>query len=58
LTAVQVGPATTEGAYRLQPVHLTAASGLAVHLMIRRAVADSVRRLPLVILGGRACRTA
>ena len=53
LATVQVGPVTTDGAYRLTPVHLTATSGLAVDLMLRRAIADSVRRLPLVvILGG------
>ena len=53
LATVHVGSATTEGAYRLTPAHLTATSGLAVDLMLRRAIADSARRLPLVvILGG------
>ena len=39
--------------YVLTPVRVTATSGLAVDLMLRRAVADSVGKLPLaVVLGG------
>lgn len=53
LATVQIGPVTTDAAYRLTPVHLGATSGLGIDLMLRRAIADSVRRLPLVvILGG------
>ena len=44
---------TVSGGYRLTSTRVTAASGLAVDLTVRRAIADSARRLPLaVILGG------
>jgi dienelactone hydrolase len=42
-----------ERGYEVRPVRLTATSGLAVELTMRRAVEDSAGRLPLVvILGG------
>jgi hypothetical protein len=42
-----------DGESELRTAHLTAASGLAVDVTVRRAVCDSGRRLPLVlILGG------
>lgn len=47
------GPTAVEGAYLLTPVRLVAKGGLAVNLVVRRARADSGRRLPLaIILGG------
>jgi dienelactone hydrolase len=47
------GPTSTENGYLLTPVRVTAASGLTVDLVIRRAEGDSGRTLPLaVILGG------
>ena len=44
--------ATLDDGYELQLVRLVASSGLEVDLMVRRAVADSARRLPLVVLLG------
>lgn len=42
-----------DGGYSLTPVRITARSGLTVDLVVRRAIADSGRLLPLaVILGG------
>ena len=42
-----------DGGYSLTPVRVTATSGLAVDLAVRRPAADSARRLPVVvILGG------
>jgi hypothetical protein len=42
-----------EGGYRLSPVRITATSGLAVDLVIRRSLSDSGCTLPLaVVLGG------
>jgi dienelactone hydrolase len=53
LAAVAESPRTFDRGYELKTVRLTAASGLAVDLTIRRARADSGGRLPLVvILGG------
>ena len=53
LASVAESPRTFDRGYELQTVRLTAASGLAVDLTIRRARADSRGRLPLVvILGG------
>ena len=55
LSGVVESDVTLEGGYELQPVRLVASSGLVVDLMVRRAVADSARRLPLVVLlGGHA----
>jgi hypothetical protein len=55
LISVVESSATLDDGYELQPVRLVASSGLAVDLMVRRAVADSARRLPLVVLlGGHA----
>lgn len=52
-TVTQAQPVVEDG-YQLTSVRLTATSGLALELMVRRAVADSAAtRLPLaVILGG------
>ena len=53
LARVEEGEVTVEEGYRLQPVRIVASSGLAVDMMLKRAVADSGRRLPLVVvLGG------
>lgn len=53
LATVAEGESTVSGGYRLTSVRVTATSGLAVDLTVRRAIADSTRRLPLaVILGG------
>jgi hypothetical protein len=53
LARVVEGAATLDDGYRLQPVRLVAASGLTVELTLKRAVADTGRRLPLaVVLGG------
>ena len=53
LASVTEGATITDSAYVLTPVRVTAASGLAVDLMLRRPRADSGRQLPLaVILGG------
>lgn len=52
---VQATPSapTVENGYVYTPAHLVAKSGLAVDLVVRRAVEDSGRTLPLaVILGG------
>jgi len=47
------GRTSIEAGYALTPTRLIATSGLAVELVVRRAVADSGRRLPLaIILGG------
>lgn len=47
------GPDVIDGDYVLSPVRLTARSGLAVDLVVRRALADSGRRLPVaLVLGG------
>ena len=47
------GPTSIEAGYALIPTRLLATSGLAVELVVRRAVADSGRQLPLaIILGG------
>ena len=45
-------PVVVEGGSALTPVRLVATSGLAVELVVRRAVADSGRLLPLVIILG------
>jgi dienelactone hydrolase len=53
LAAVVEGMPSVEDGFVLTPVRLTATSGLAVELVVRRAVADRGRTLPLaVILGG------
>jgi hypothetical protein len=53
LASVTEGEPVLDDAAELTPVRLTARSGLTVELMVRRAVADSSRRLPVaVILGG------
>lgn len=53
LAHVVVGGETVEEGYGIQPVRLVASSGLAVDLTLKRALADSGRRLPLVVvLGG------
>lgn len=53
LARVVESPPIADGAWVLTPVRLTATSGLTVDLTVRRALGDSGRRLPLVvILGG------
>ena len=53
IDSVVRGAAVAEGGYELTPVRLVATSGLAVDLVVRRAIADSGRLLPLaIILGG------
>jgi len=53
LASVTQGETTVERGFALTPAHLTATSGIALDVVIRRAVADSGRKLPLaVILGG------
>ena len=53
LAAAAAESTSVEHGFLLTPVHIIATSGLAVDLVLRRAVADSARRLPLaVILGG------
>jgi predicted alpha/beta hydrolase len=53
IASVAHGTSSIENGYRLTPIRLTATSGLTVDLLLRRAVDDSGRRLPLaVILGG------
>ncbi|HET9005015.1 MAG TPA: hypothetical protein VFN39_13510, partial [Gemmatimonadaceae bacterium] len=53
LARVAEGASSIEEGFVLTPVRVTATSGLAVDLVVRRAVADSGRTLPLaVILGG------
>ena len=53
LASVVEGETTVEGGFALTPAHITAMSGLALDLVVRRAIADSGRTLPLaVILGG------
>ena len=53
LASVVAGETTIEDGFALTPAHLTAKSGLALDLVVRRAIVDSGRTLPLaVILGG------
>ncbi len=53
IDSVVRGAAVVNAGYELTPTRLVATSGLAVELVVRRAVADSGRNLPLaVILGG------
>jgi dienelactone hydrolase len=53
LAAVAESTPSLDDGYEVRQVRLTATSGLAVELTTRRAVRDSTRRLPLVvILGG------
>jgi hypothetical protein len=53
LERVVTSPETVEAGYVFTPVRLIAKSGLAVDLVVRRAVSDSGKTLPLaVILGG------
>lgn len=53
LASVVEGETTIEYGFALTPAHLTAKSGLALDLVVRRAIVDSGRTLPLaVILGG------
>lgn len=53
IVSVDVSRPTVEGGFELSPVRVTASSGLSVDMVVRRAVADSGRALPLaIILGG------
>ena len=53
LASVVEGETTIEYGFALTPAHVTAKSGLALDLVVRRAIVDSGRTLPLaVILGG------
>lgn len=53
IAQVTTSPETIENGYVYTPARLTAASGLAVDVVVRRAVTDSGQTLPLaVILGG------
>lgn len=53
LATATPGPVDTTNGFVLTPVRLVAASGLTVDLVVRRAIADSGRLLPLaMILGG------
>jgi hypothetical protein len=53
IASVSVGRTAVEGEFDLSPVRVTASSGLAVDMVVRRAVGDSGRVLPLaIILGG------
>ncbi len=53
IASATVGVTAREGAYELTPGRVIATSGLAVDFVVRRAIADSGKRLPLVvILGG------
>lgn len=52
LASVVEGPSSLENDFALTQVRLTATSGLAVDLLVRRAVSDSGRRLPLALLLG------
>ena len=53
LASVVEGETTIEDGFALTPAHVTAKSGLALDLVVRRAIVDSGRTLPLaVILGG------
>ncbi len=53
LSTADARPSSFDHGYILTPVHVTATSGLAVDLVVRRAASDSGRVLPLaVILGG------
>jgi dienelactone hydrolase len=53
LASVTPGPEVIDGDFVLSPVRLTATSGLAVDLVVRRARADSGKRLPVaIVLGG------
>ena len=53
LATATEGEPIIERGYILTPVRVTATSGLAVELAVRRAIADSAQRLPLaVVLGG------
>jgi dienelactone hydrolase len=54
LAGVSADSAVIEGGYLLEPLRITATSGLAVNVLVRRTVHDTGRRnLPLaVILGG------
>lgn len=53
LASVVEGETTIEHGFALTPAHITATSGLALDVVVRRAVSDGGKRLPLaVILGG------
>lgn len=53
LASATLGSPSVEDGFLLTPARLVATSGLAVDVMVRRAVADSGRALPLVVvLGG------
>ena len=53
LATATEGEPIIERGYILTPVRVTATSGLAVELAVRRLIADSAQRLPLaVVLGG------
>ena len=53
IAAIARGQPSVERGYRLEPVRLTATSGLVVDLVVRRAVDDAGKTLPLaIILGG------
>lgn len=53
IASVVVGAHTVDGRYVLTPLRVIGTSGLAVDMVVRRAIADSGKRLPLaIILGG------
>lgn len=52
LVRITEGATFVEQGFVLTPVHLTAASGLAVDLVVRRAAADSGRLPAVIVLGG------
>ena len=53
LASAVEGESVVDGGYVFTPVRVTGKSGLALDLMMRRAIADTAARLPLaVILGG------
>ena len=52
LAVVREASSVVDGASVLTPVRIIATSGLTVDLVVRRAIADGTRRLPLAILLG------
>ena len=49
IASVAHGPEYSDGGYVLSPVTITATSGLVVELVVRRALVDSGRTLPLAV---------